>query len=134
MLWTNGSVPFPFGKDDSGILADCSLCGTEATLFFSAGPVCSSFSAEAYTICKLFAGLGSTNKSAISLLFSSYLILALSLPVCPLLHLSLYLNLWQELFSLSSCSIRPQWVSGHSFLPSNDSVDELVRRGALLVP
>ena len=50
VLWTDGSVPFPFGKDDSGILANCSLCGTEATLFFSAGPVCSSFSAEACTI------------------------------------------------------------------------------------
>ena len=32
----------------------------------------------------LFAGLGSTNKSAISLLFSSYLTLALPSPPCPL--------------------------------------------------
>ena len=31
-------------------LANCSLCGTEATLSFSAGPVCSSFSAEACAI------------------------------------------------------------------------------------
>ena len=36
--------------------------------------------------CKLFAGLGSTNKSAISLFFSSYLTLVLSLPPCSLLH------------------------------------------------
>ena len=43
VLWTNGSVPFPFGKGGSGVLANCSLCGTEATLSFSAGPVCSSF-------------------------------------------------------------------------------------------
>ena len=42
------AFPFPFGKDDSGVLANCSLCGTEATLF--AGPVCSSFSAKACTI------------------------------------------------------------------------------------
>ena len=40
-----------------------------------------------------FAGLGSTNKSAISLLFSSHLTLVLSSPPCPLLHLSSYLKL-----------------------------------------
>ena len=50
VLWTDGSVPFPFDKDGSGVLAKCSLCGTEATLFFLAGPVCSSFSAEACAI------------------------------------------------------------------------------------
>ena len=40
VLWTDGFVPFPFGKSGSGVLANCSLCGTEATLSFSAGPVC----------------------------------------------------------------------------------------------
>ena len=40
VLWTDGSVPFPLGKGGSGVLANCSLCGTEATLSFSAGPVC----------------------------------------------------------------------------------------------
>ena len=48
--WTDGSVPFPFGKDGSGVLANCSLCGTEATLSFSARPVCSSFSPKACAI------------------------------------------------------------------------------------
>ena len=50
VLWADGSVPFPFGKGGSGVLANCSLCGTEATLSFSAGPACSSFSAEACAI------------------------------------------------------------------------------------
>ena len=50
VLWTDSSVPFPFGRGGSGALANCSLCGTEATLSFSAGPVCSSFSAEAWAI------------------------------------------------------------------------------------
>ena len=50
VLWTDGSVPFPFGKGGSGVLAICSLCGTEATLSFSAGPVCLSFSDEACAI------------------------------------------------------------------------------------
>ena len=48
VLWTDGSVPF--GKGGSGVLAICSLCGTEATLSFSAGPVCSSFPTEACAI------------------------------------------------------------------------------------
>ena len=52
VLWTDGSVPFPFGKGGSDVVANCSLCGTEATLSFAAGPVhvCLSFSAEACTI------------------------------------------------------------------------------------
>ena len=50
VLRMDGSVPFPFGKGGSSLLANCSLCGTEASLFYSAGPVCSSFSAEACAI------------------------------------------------------------------------------------
>ena len=50
VLWTDGSVPFLFGKGGSGVLANCSPCGTEATLSFSAGPACLSFSAEACAI------------------------------------------------------------------------------------
>ena len=43
--------------------------------------------------CTLFAGLGSTIKSAISLLFFFCLTLVLSSPPCPLLHLFFYLKL-----------------------------------------
>ena len=50
VLWTDGSVPFPFGKHGFGILANCSLCGTEASLSFSAVPECSSFYPEACAI------------------------------------------------------------------------------------
>ena len=52
VLWTDGSVLF--GKGCSGVLANCSLslslCGTEGTLSFSTGPVCSSFSTETCAI------------------------------------------------------------------------------------
>ena len=54
VLWTDGSVSFLFGKGGSGILANCFLCGTEATLSFSADPVCSSFSAKACAILHAF--------------------------------------------------------------------------------
>ena len=38
VIWTDNSVPFSFGKSDSGVLANCSLCGTEATLSFFSMP------------------------------------------------------------------------------------------------
>ena len=53
MIWCSGQTAlfiFLLAKNGSSILANCSLCGTKATLSFSAGTVCSSFSAEACTI------------------------------------------------------------------------------------
>ena len=82
----------------------------------------------------LFAGLGSTNKSAISLLLlsnSRSILVTLSSPPSFLLSQTLW-QIWQELSFLSSCSIRLQWVPGHSFLLGNNAADELVRREALL--
>ena len=72
--------PFPFGKGGSGVLTNCLLCGTEATLSFSAGPVCSSCSAEAYTI--LNALCWSRQHQQVCHL-SYYLTLAPSSPPCP---------------------------------------------------
>ena len=97
VLWTDGSVPFPFGKGGSGIPANCSPCGTKATLSFSAGPVCQVFLLKPASRCMLSAGLGST----------------LLLSFRPSFLLSQ--TLWQELSSLSSCYIRLQWVPGQSF-------------------
>ena len=77
---------------------------------------------------KLIAGLGNTNRSAISLLFS-YLTLVLSSPPCLFLRLSFYLKFFGT--SGRNClffSIKLQWVVG------NDAAVELVCRGALFAP
>ena len=86
--------------------------------------------------CTLFAGLGSTNKSAIFLLFSYYLTLVLFSPPCPLLHLFFRLKLCGR--SGRNCLLSPPVLSGYNgspgtrFFPGNDAADELARRGALL--
>ena len=65
--------------------------------------------------CLLLAGLGSTNKSAISLLFSFYLTLVLSSPPCPLLHFFSYLKLCGK--SGRNCSFFPPVLSDYNGSP-----------------
>ena len=64
------------------------------------------------SLCKLFDGLGSTSKSATSLLLlsdSRSVLTTLSSSQSFLLPQSFW-QIWQELSSLFSCSIRLQWV------------------------
>ena len=102
VLWTNGSVPFLFGKGDSGVLTNCSLCSTEATLFFCAGPVCSSFSAEA---CAILQALCWSRQHQQVCRFSSLLSDSCSVVATPSSSPSFVLpqtlwKIWQELSSL----------------------------------
>ena len=125
VLWTDGSVSFPFGKDGFGILANCSLCGIEATLFFPAGPVCSSIFAKA---CAILHALCWSRQHQQVFHFSSLLLLSDSRSVLATLFppSSFFLpqSLSETVFSLSSF-IRLQWVPGHSFLPDDHAADIL---------
>ena len=125
--------PCLFGKGGSGQLANCSLL--RPPFSFQQAEYVQVFLLKPAPFCKLFAGLGSTNKSATSLLLSDSRSVLATLFSSPsfLLPYSLW-EIWQELSSLSSCSIRLQWVHGHSFLLGNDTADDLLRRGALLLP
>ena len=136
IFWTDDSVPF--GKGGSSVLANCSLCGTEATLSFSAGPVCSSFSAEA---CAILHALCWSQQHQQACHFSSLLLLSDSRSVLTTLSFSpsfllsqTLWQIWQELSSLSFCSIRLQWVPSNAFLLGNDAAVKLAKQGALLAP
>ena len=73
------------------------------------------FPLKSAAFCTLFAGLGSTNKSAIFLLFSSCMTLVLSSPPCPLLHLSFYLKLCGR--SGRNCLLSPAVLSDYNGSP-----------------
>ena len=116
VLWIDSSVAFPFGKGGSGVLANCSLSLALRPLFpFRQAQYAQVFLLRPTPFCTLFAGLGSTNKSAISLFFSYYLTLVLSSPPCPLLHLSSYLKLCGR--SGRNCLLSPSFLSGYNGYP-----------------
>ena len=96
VLWTDDSVSFPFGKGGSS---------------FSAGPVCSSFSTEAcsilHTLCWSRQHQQVCHFSSLLLYDYRSVLTTLSSPPSFLLSQTLW-QIWQELSSFSSCSIRLQ--------------------------
>ena len=135
VLWTNGSVPFPFCKGGSGVLANCSLCGTEAILCFLAGPVHSSFP----LMPAILHALSWSWQHQQVCHFSSTIRLSLCprhpvvSSIFPFTSICLW-QIWQDLSFLFSSFIRLQWVFGQSFLLRNNAADELARQEALLEP
>ena len=120
MLWSNGSVPSFFGKDGSCVLANCFLYGTEATLSFSAGPVCQSFSAKACVV--LLALLVSAAPTSLPLLFFSSRHLVLS-SIFPLTSMSVATSVFSPSV-LSGCNESPDtrfsrgttgWLDGERY-------------------
>ena len=134
VLWTEGSVfLFLLARAAPAYLPTALSVALRPLFPFRQAQYAQVFPLKPAPFCTLFAGLGSTNKSAVFLLFSYFLTPVLSSPPSFLLSQTLW-QIWQELSSLSSCSIRLQRVPGHLFRPGNDAVDELARRRALLAP
>ena len=136
VLWTDGLFLFLLAKAAPTSMPTALSVAPRPLFPFWHAQYVQVFLLKAAPFCTLFAGLGSTNKSAISLLLLSVSRSVLATLSSPL---SLFLSqtqwqIWQELSSLSFCSIRLQWVPGHSFLPGHDAGDELFRRRALLAP
>ena len=100
VLWTDGSVPFTFGKGGSGVPANCFLALSSLFLFQQA-QYAQVFPLKPASFCKLFADLSSTNKSSISLLhlFESRSILFSTFP-----FISIFMaDLAGTVFSLLLC-------------------------------
>ena len=70
VLWTDRSVPFPFGKGGSGVPANYFLA-LKPLFPFQQARYAQVFPLKPAPFCTLFAGLSSTNKSIISLLLLS---------------------------------------------------------------
>ena len=96
MIWCFGQTAlflFHLARAAPAYLPTALCVALRPLFFFQQAQYVKVFPLKPTPFCTLFAGLGSTNKSAISLLFSYYLTFVLSLPLCFLLHLSSYLKL-----------------------------------------
>ena len=93
VLWTDFLFLFLLARAAPAFLPTAFCVALRPLFPFRQAQFAPVFPLKPAPFCTLFAGLGNTNKSAISLLFSSYLTLVLSLPPCSLLHRSFYLKL-----------------------------------------
>ena len=113
VLWTDGSVLLFLAKASPAFLPIALSVALRPLFPFRQAQYV--FPLKPAPFCTLFAGLGSTNKSAIFLLFSYYLTLVLSSPPCPLLHLSSYLKLCGR--SGRNCHFSPPVLSDYNGCP-----------------
>ena len=118
MIWYSGQTAlflFLFARPAPAFLPTALSVALRPLFPFRQGQYVEVFPLRLAPFCTLFAGLGNTNKSAISLLFSYYLTLVLSSPPCPLLHLSFYLKLRGR--SDKNCVLSPPVLSDYNGSP-----------------
>ena len=141
MIWCSGQTAvfvFHLARAAPAFLPSALSVALRPLFFFRHAQYVQVFPVKPAPFYTLFAGLGSTNKSAIFFLFSCCLTLVLSSPPCPLLHPFSYLKLCGR--SGRNCLFSPPVLSGYNGSPDtrfsrgNDTADELARRGALLAP
>ena len=129
MIWYSGQTIlflFPFPKAAPAFLPTALPVALRPLFPFWQAQYVHVFLLKPAPFCTLFAGLGNTNKSAISLLFSYYLTLVLSSPPYPLLHLSSYLKLCGR--SGRNCLLSPPVLSDY-----NRSLDTRFSWGTMLL-
>ena len=118
MIWCSGQTAlflFLLVKAASAFLPTALSVALRPLFPFRQAQYIQVFPLKPASFCTLFAGLGSTNKSAIFLLFSYCLTLVLSSPPCSLLHLSFYLKLRGR--SGRNCLFSPPVLSGYNGSP-----------------
>ena len=124
VVWTSCSVPFLFGKGGSGVLANCSFGALWPLFLVWQAQYADVFSAE---VCAILQALFWSRKHQqighFLLLFSNFcsFLATLSFPPSFLSPRSLW-QIWQEVPSLPSCTIRLQWTPERPFLPGNGAV------------
>ena len=130
MIFTDSFVSFHFGKGGSASLSNALFVALKPPFPFRQVQLVPT---EACTISQ---DLRWSRQHQEVCHFYSFHLHSDSRPVLATLSFSLFFlpqALWQICF-LSSFTLRLQWVPGHSFLPENETVDELARLGALLLP
>ena len=116
MIWYSGQTAlflFLLARAAAAFLPTALSVALRPLFLFRQAQFVPVFPLKAAPFCTLFAGLGNTIKSAISLLFSC-LTLVLSSPPCPLLHLFCYLKLCGR--SGRNCPLSPV-LSGYNGFP-----------------
>ena len=115
MIWYSGQTAlFLLAREAPALLPTAISVALRPLFPFRHAQYAPVFPLKPAPFCALFAGLGNTMEYAVSLLLlsdSRSVLATLSSPPSFFLSQTLW-QIWQELSSLSFCSIRLQWVSG----------------------